>query len=331
MRGCIVLKNLPCLACLLANASAYRPVARFYYELTGLIRNHDVTLTWHFKDDSRRQFRFFCYVTNQGGSEAYYGDEQTYDLRNHEGVYSSTFTIPKAYTDVETLHLFFGAVSTTSDSWSDMVYEDQKLGKTIRVNNITDTSVYYCGRKVVESDIYGSHDYSPYYYIDYMHEGVFSNSICLENWRIRLEDEYGKAYPITCTANIYLLDHVQEWKIGHIRGKGNSAYVVVPLQLSWDEQGQQYEFLTKEEFVFNRKTGLMSRKDAVTESESTFRTHRIFAPGYSKDESRQFRYEIHLTNVNEGDQFTLKRTAETGKMHFGSCSDADYCIAIGGS
>lgn len=328
MASSILLKGLPCLAALLGASGYNRQVPRFYFELTNLIKGQDVKLAWHFKDENRTKFRFFCMVTNADQSETYYSHEKAYDLTGQTMPFSSTLTIAKTYTRTDELCLYFGVYSTTSDNWSDIVFTRDKLGTFVTRYGISGDASVNTGRHISESDIYGVNKPLIYYTFEYVKDHPNSNSLQIENWIIRQIDSYSRFIPFTCDIELRLLDHLDEWRIGSKYG-GAYGYVSIPLSFIKDTEEDGYRLMTKYKYAFDRLTGEM--KPLVEAPGTTyFQTRNIFASGISNSASANYRYQIFINNANGGDNFMIEKTVQVNGRHYGNCEAADYCVVIGG-
>ncbi len=328
MRHPIMLKSLPCFLALSGvSASIDRPFGRFAYELDDLIRNHDVRLDWHFKDENRLQFKFFCYVTDENNTTSYYGYEQAYDLR-YSGTksYDGTFTIPKKYTNVEKLHLYFGLASTTTDNWSDIVYEHRDLGSPLIKHGVSGTKRILTNRYRVESGLTDVKTYNYRYDVKYNAPSEDNFSLGIERWTIRYRDTNAKSYPIRCNAELRILDHIKDFGIGKNVG-GDYGYLSIPLALEDNENDGTYSIYTKAYYVYSKITGEMANYS--TKPNTTYiKTRNVFANELACA-GETIEYQIWLTDINGIDEIVLERSVSFSESQFGNCREADYCVVIG--
>lgn len=328
MKHSLAIKSLPCFLALSGvSASIDRPFGRFAYELDDLIRGQDVRLDWHFKDQNRLQFRFFCYVTDENNTTSYYGYEEAYDLR-YSGLtsYDGTFMIPKLYTDVEKLHLYFGLVSTTGDNWSDIVYEHQKLGSALIKHGISGTKRIVTNRNRVESGLTEVKTYNYRYDVGYTKPTQDNFSLGIENWTIRFRDTNNRSYPIRCEAELRLLDHVRDLSIGKLVG-GDYGYLSIPLTLDDSDGDGKYSIYTKAYYVYSKITGEMYYYSTAPKT-TYFKTRNIFV-NELKSAGETYHYQIWLTDINGIDEIMLEKSVTFGTEQFGNCNRADYCVVIG--
>ena len=333
MSASLSIKSMPCLLALLSSGVTFsnRPVARFYYEIDEAVFGYDLTLHWHFNDQNKRDFNFYCYVTNANQSEFYYTYVETLHLGSYKGVYSSDLTISSSYFSEKNYHLMFGTQSISGSSWSDTVYFDGTFGDAVSALAITDTEIFHTGRYWYYSSVYGRSSVATYYDISRLYKYSDKQTLGIENWYIRHYDQEGNILPIEGVATLYLLNHLDDIKVGSIKGTGwmKPRMRTIPLQLQASSTREgYYEVRTSETYYYDLTTGEMTA--SKTRDDLYYKeTNLLYMPGSIKDQDTPFHFWISLTSVNGYDTFMIDATREVATRSFGSCKDSDYCIVIG--
>ena len=333
MSTALSIKSMPCLLALLSSGVSIsnRPVSRFYYEIDEAVFGYDLTLHWHFNDTTKRDFYFYCYVTNANQSEFYYTYTETLHLGTYQGVYDSKLTISSVYFSEKNYHLQFGTQSISGSSWSDTVYFDGTFGDPVNALGITDSDIFHTDRYWYYSTIYGRTSVATYYDIIRAYKYSDKQTLGIENWFIRHYDQEGNVFPIEGMVKLLLLNHYDDIKVGNKIAVGRTGPKMreIPLQLqpSSTREGY-YEFRTSESYFYDLNTGVMTN-DKSRDDKYYKETNLLYMPGTVTDQDTPFDYIIYLSSINGYDNFRINVSREVSSRVFGSCKDSDYCIVIG--
>lgn len=306
-----------------------------------IVEGQDIEVFWNFDTgDGRNNFYLKRHIYNPSNGQIVFQEETYHSYSSSAGIVSGSFVIPASYTYLSKFELDIKAYGTRSG-----IHVGGGAFSHLIAKNVTPHAPYKDKLLTLNQEVPGNRQLfvnTETYDVSFLLEGVGRASKRRECGmsRFRFIYEYPEGYvtaPESVAGKLFIPNlkngemHIGKWTpprrvpLGESKPAGQTI-IIVGQQIS-DRNGKaQYEFVTKDYYIVDRRT-FHSREFSGEGELTEFLTNDVYIPLGVDEGERGLSFEVEFGPFGEnGDSFIFKWSEST----FVGLSDAGFSVVLGG-